>query len=141
MIKMIKIIKKYKEIILYLIFGVLTTAINIIVFDIFNNVFDIDYKISNFIAWLLSVMFAFFTNKTYVFESKGRGKKLISEAISFTTARLFSLAVDMILMIVFIDFVKLNKMISKVIVNVVVVILNYVLSKLFIFRKEGVHAK
>ena len=64
--------KKYKEIILYLIFGVLTTLVNIIIFYLFNDIIKIDYKISNIIAWITSVIFAFITNKLVVFESKNK---------------------------------------------------------------------
>jgi len=134
----IEIYKKYKEVILYLVFGVLTTVINIVAFYLFNNILQIDYKISNVVAWFLSVIFAFITNKSIVFESKNKSKKeTTKEVISFIVARIFSLVVDMLLMIFMIDALKTNDLIAKIIVNIVVVVINYVLSKFLIFKKEG----
>ena len=125
---------KYKEIILYLIFGVLTTLINIVIFFLFSDIFKINYLFSNVVAWIISVTFAFITNKLYVFEVKNN-ENTIKEAVSFVTFRLVSLAIDMLLMFIMIDIMKVNKMISKVIVNALVVIINYVTSKLFTFKK------
>lgn len=131
----IELYKKYKEIILYLIFGVLTTLINIIVFYLFNDLIKIDYKISNIIAWIISVVFAFVTNKTVVFESKNKNN-IGKEIITFFIARIVSLIVDMIMMIIMIDIMKITSIIAKVITNVIVVIINYIFSKFIIFRKE-----
>ncbi len=133
----IDLYKKYKEVILYLIFGVLTTALNIIVFWVFNDLLTIDYKISNVIAWIIAVIFAFVTNKLIVFESKNKSKEETTrEAISFFIARVISLVADMIMMIVMIDIIKMNSIISKIISNVVVVIINYIFSKFIVFKKE-----
>ena len=133
----IKLYKKHKEVILYLIFGVLTTILNIVVFWLCNDILKIEYKISNVVAWILSVIFAFITNKLIVFESKSKSKEeTTKEAISFVMARLFSLIVDMILMILMIDILKVNSLIAKIISNVVVVIINYVFSKFIVFKKE-----
>ena len=128
--------KKYKELILYLVFGVLTTVLNIIIFWIFNDLLKIDYKISNVIAWIIAVIFAFVTNKLIVFESKNKSKEeTTKEAISFFIARLISLVADMIMMIVMIDIIKINSIISKIVSNVVVVIINYIFSKFIVFKK------
>lgn len=136
--KYIKLYKKYKEIILYVIFGALTTAINILVFYLCNDILQIDYKFSNVSAWFMSVLFAFITNKLIVFESKNKSKKeTTKEVISFFLARIISLIIDMLLMIMLIDIIKIDSFISKVIVNIVVVIINYILSKFLIFKKEG----
>ena len=132
----INLYKKYKELILYLIFGVLATVINIVAFWICNDIFHIEYKVSNIVAWILSVIFAFITNKLLVFESKNKSKEeTTKEAIGFIGARLFSLVVDMILMILMIDTLKMNSLVAKIISNVVVVIINYIFSKFLIFRK------
>lgn len=134
--KCINLYKKHKEVILYLIFGFLSTAINIIAFWACNNLFKIDYKISNVIAWILAVIFAFVTNKLIVFESKNKTKEEITrEVISFFIARLISLIVDMLMMVIMIDIIKINSIVAKVISNVVVVIINYIFSKFIIFRK------
>ena len=79
--KLLNLYKKYKEIINYLIFGVLTTLISIVTYAIFTKVFHIDYLISNVLSWIIAVLFAYITNKIYVFESKS--KKNIKELISF----------------------------------------------------------
>lgn len=129
----VEIYRKYKEIILYLIFGALTTLINVIVFYLFNDLIKIDYKISNVIAWITSVIFAFITNKLVVFESKNNIGK---EITSFFIARIVSLVADMIMMIIMIDIMKFTSIIAKIISNVVVVIINYIFSKFIIFRKE-----
>ena len=78
---MINIYKKNKEIINYLIFGVLTTVVSFVVYFIFAKVFKIDEVISNVISWFFSVLFAFITNKLYVFESKETGKKTLLKEI------------------------------------------------------------
>lgn len=132
----IKLYKKYKEVFLYLVFGVLTTVINIIVFCISNDLLKIEYKISNIIAWIVAVIFAFITNKIFVFESKNKSKEETTrEAASFLIARLFSLVVDMVIMILMIDIININSIVAKVISNVVVIVINYIFSKFIIFRK------
>lgn len=134
--KCIELYKKYKEVILYLVFGVLTTIINIISFWLCNDILQIDYKTSNIIAWFLSVIFAFITNKLIVFKSKNKSKKdTTKEAISFLVARLFSLIIDMALMMIMIDIFKINSLVAKFITNIVVIVMNYLFSKFIIFRK------
>jgi len=132
----IDLYKKYKEVILYLIFGVLATAVNIIAFWLCNDIINIDYKVSNIIAWIFAVIFAFVTNKIIVFESTNKSKKETTrEAISFFIARLISLVADMIIMIIMIDVLKINSIVAKVVANIVVVIINYIFSKFIIFKK------
>lgn len=134
---------KYKEMILYLIFGVLTTALNYIVYFIFAVPLGVHYEISNCIAWIAGVIFAFFTNRSIVFNSQARGfKKKLIEAGEFVAARLFSLVAEMIILWFFIDILPLcpnedwNSLIAKFIGAVVVVILNYIASKFVIFKKD-----
>lgn len=135
--KLINLYKRYKEIILYLVFGVSSTILNIIAFWLCNDILKIDYKISNIVAWILAVIFAFITNKLIVFESKNKTKnETTREVIAFFVARVFSLGVDMAMMIFMIDYLKINSLVSKFIANVVVVIINYIFSKFFIFKKE-----
>lgn len=120
-----------KEIINYLIFGVLTTLINIVVFYVLNNLFSINYQIANVISWFVSVLFAYITNKKYVFEHTELNEfKLITK---FYGSRLSTLALDMILMWLLVSILGLNSMISKLFVQVIVVISNYILSKFLIF--------
>ena len=135
---MINIYKKNKEIINYLIFGVLTTVVSFVVYFIFAKVFKIDEVISNVISWFFSVLFAFITNKLYVFESKETGKKtLLKEIISFYLARLFTgVACDLGVFALMVKTFKINDVLSKLVTQVIVIILNYVLSKLIVFRKK-----
>lgn len=129
---------KYKEQILYILFGVFTTVVNIVVFAICADMMHLDTYVSNFAAWVLAVTFAYITNKIWVFESKTTdAKELLREIVSFTGARVLTLGIDMVLMFVGVDILHINKLIVKVLANVVVIVSNYVLSKLFIFKKSA----
>jgi len=145
-------ILKNKEIMSYLFFGVATTVINFVVFTLSDIILgDNLYLVSNLIAWVLSVIFAYVTNKIWVFESKQWNIKIVSkEVIGFVSGRIFSLLVEQVGMYVFVDVAGLGektfnvfgiidvngKMITKVFFLVVVIILNYVFSKLWVFRKS-----
>jgi putative flippase GtrA len=130
---------KYKELLLYIIFGVLTTAVNYISYFIFTRSFHVNYLISNVIAWILAVIFAYITNKFFVFESKDKNiKKYINEFILFVGARVVSGFLDTALMFIFVDLFKFNDAFVKIMDGVLVVIINYFFSKLFIFKKEEV---
>ena len=139
--KIIKLIKdlfnKYKELIMYGIMGVLSTIINIAVFALCEKVFGISALIGNIIAWLVAVIFAYITNKLFVFESKSFKKDvLVKEITSFTSARIFSLLLEEIIIYVMIDIMNINSLIVKVFSNIVVIIINYIFSKLVIFKKK-----
>lgn len=131
-----ELIKKYKEIIMYLVFGVLTTLVNIVSFYIMDKC-NINLYVNNTIAWILSVLFAYITNKLFVFESKSLEPKIvIKEGLSFLGFRLISYFMDMLCIFIMVDIFSINKMISKIVGNVIVIIANYIFSKLFIFRKD-----
>ena len=135
--KIEKIIIKYKEIINYLIFGVATTVVSIVSYFIFAKTFNINPIISNIISWVISVFFAYITNRKYVFESKTTGKKeIIKEMISFFSCRIFSGIIDTSIFTVMVEILKINDGIAKIVTQVIVIILNYVLSKLVTFRKK-----
>ncbi len=139
--KIIELIKalciKYKELIMYGIMGVLSTIVNIASFTIFEKVFGIPALISNVIAWIITVIFAYITNKLYVFESKSfKRDVLIKEILSFTSARIFSLLLEEAILYVLIDLMNVNSIITKIFSNIVVIIVNYILSKLVIFKKD-----
>lgn len=128
---------KYSEILWYGFFGVLTTLVNIISFALLDKT-GLNVYFSNLLAWLFSVLFAFITNKLFVFDSKDfTFKVFFKELVSFFFFRIVSLGIDMAGMYVCLEAIKLNKMISKIIVNVVVIIANYIFSKLFIFKKKS----
>ncbi len=127
-------LQKYREVIMYLIFGVLTTLVNIVSFFLLSDILKINWMPSNVASWIISVLFAYFTNKKYVFDSKN--KKIIKEFISFVLFRVLSLAIDMATMYLLIDILTVDTMISKIISNVIVVISNYIFSKFIIFKKQ-----
>lgn len=134
--KIKELIKKYEEIIKYLIIGVATTALNYIVFALLINIANIEMHTSNIIAWFVSVIFAYFTNKLFVFESKSFKLNILGkEILSFGTARILSLVLEEIILYVFVNLLNMNQLIIKLIANVIVVIVNYILSKFIIFRK------
>lgn len=127
---------KYKEIILYLVFGVLTTLVNYLSYLLLAPFFSTT-TIPTAIAWVLSVLFAYFTNRKYVFDSKASGRKaVLREALSFFGARVLSGVLDVGIMWVFADRMGWNDKIVKLCSNVFVVVFNYVASKLVIFRKK-----
>ena len=141
---MLKIIKnkyeKYKEIINYLFFGVLTTIVNFVVYIVLSKVFHVDETISNIIAWILSVLFAYITNKKYVFSSRKNDlKSIIKEMGSFFTCRLASGIFDIVSFFVLIKEIGINDIISKALIAIVVVIMNYIFSKIIVFKKNQKH--
>ena len=121
-----------KELILYVFFGTLTFFVNVIVYFLFENVFGVNYIISNIIAWFFSVLFAYITNRIWVFESKS--PDILKEMSLFFGGRIFSGVVDTGLMYLFIDILTIGDLISKIVVQVIVVILNYIFSKLIVFK-------
>lgn len=124
-------LKQYEEIISYFIAGVFTTIVSIISYNLFR-LFQIHYLISTVLSWIFAVIFAYVINKFYVFKSN---EKSILELFNFIKYRLFSLTVEFIIMYIFVDFFKINDSISKIIVQGFVLILNYLFSKIFVFKK------
>ncbi|RRG02547.1 MAG: GtrA family protein [Lactobacillus sp.] len=132
---MIQLIKKYRSVISYLVFGGLTTLINIIVFALLNPIMN--YQVANIIAWFLSVLFAYITNKLWVFSSKTHGfTDLIKEMSSFFFFRILSLIMDVFMMWLGISVLHANPVLTKIIDNVVVVVANYFFSKWYIFKSN-----
>ena len=130
------LLKKYRELILYLIFGVLTTLVNYISWWLLEPFFA-SSTIPVTAAWLISVLFAYLTNRRFVFESKVTGgKALAAEMLSFFAARVLSGVLDLCFMWVFADWLRFDSRLVKLISNVFVVIFNYIASKLVIFRKK-----
>ena len=128
---------KYKEQILYLFFGGCTTVVNIVVFALCSDILHMELLVSNFMAWVVAVFFAYITNKIWVFESKTETlNELVKEIGSFVFARVVTLLIDMLIMYVGVEILFINKMIIKVLANIVVIVANYVFSKLFIFKKK-----
>ena len=136
MIKNIKkLLIKYREIIFYLLFGVLTTVINYIVYFAFLYGLNIHYIASNIIAWVVAVTFAYITNRAFVFNSHSRGKKIVDEFIKFIGARIVSGVMETVILFIGIDLLNASGIFVKIFASILVVIANYFFSKLIIFTK------
>lgn len=136
--KILELYKKYKEIINYMIFGGLATLVNFISYYIFARTLNVDEVISSGLSWFCAVLFAYVTNKLFVFESKKDSKKeMIKEMISFFLARILSGALcDVGTFALMVKVLNINDIIAKLVTQVMVVIVNYIFSKL-IFKKEN----
>ncbi|MBQ7375169.1 MAG: GtrA family protein [Clostridia bacterium] len=141
--KLKAIYKAHKEGILYLIFGGLTTLISILSFWLFSLMLGEEkYLLSNFLSWVLAVIFAFVTNKTLVFGSKKTDKStLLREGLEFLGARVFSLGLEegglwLLLDAFGMALLPSGDLIAKVIMSVIVILVNYFLSKFIIFKKK-----
>ena len=135
-----RIYDKYKEIINYLIVGVLTTVVSLgvyyfCVFTFLNPVVPWQLQLANIISWIAAVSFAYITNRAFVFESTT--KNIGREAGTFFLSRVGTLLMDMGIMFVTVTLCGMNDKIAKLIVQVVVTIGNYVLSKFFVFKNKG----
>ena len=141
--------KEHKEMLLYLFFGGCTTLVAIIFFaipiamldlgeaKILGLTIDLDAQVSNIISWIAAVIFAYVTNRIWVFDSRVTGASaIIKECAAFCAGRLFTLLVENILLNICTKGIGINAMIAKIIVSVVTIILNYIISKLFVFRKK-----
>lgn len=125
------------EMILYILFGIGTTLINIAAFQLANGPLRWSWQAANIFAWVLAVAFAFVTNKLYVFRSKSFAAAVVwKELLAFLGARLLSLGVDYLCMWLLIDVCGWKELLAKIADNVIVIVINYALSKLVIFKKK-----
>ncbi len=134
-----KFIEKFftREVISYLIFGVLTTVVNFVFYWLFTDVLGIYYITANVLSWIFAVIFAYVTNKLFVFESKSWEPALIvKEVLSFGAARVLSLLFETGFLALTVEILGVPQLIAKAVAAVFVVIINYVASKLFIFKKK-----
>lgn len=129
-------IRKHREVFLYLIFGILTTICNYVVFYLCFDCFMIHYIVSNIFAWFLSVLFAYYTNRRFVFFSNKKGSAVLSEISSFFISRAFSGILETLMLWICVDCMGFGANIVKIVVSIVVVILNYIFSKFIVFRKR-----
>lgn len=133
-----EILKKYKEGILYLFFGILSTIVNLGTYLISTRVFEINYLLSNIIAWIFAVLFAYITNKFFVFEVKNMEINfLMKEFFSFVNCRIVSGITEIVLIYLMVEILFINDFIVKIITNIIVVVLNFIFSKLIIFKKKA----
>ena len=122
---------RYQEIFIYLVAGILTTLVSIISYQIFRF-FHIYYMVATVFSWICAVMFAYVVNKKYVFKSSYKGKK---EFLNFIKYRLLTLFFEMVFMFLLVDFFHIEDRFSKILVQFIVVVFNYIFSKLFVFQK------
>ena len=128
---------KYKDLIPYGIFGVLTTAVNVAVYALCARIFGLSTVVSTVIAWVAAVLFAYITNRKWVFHSTATGMAaILKEIASFFICRLLTGILDVGIMKLFVDILGFNDVIVKIASNIIVIILNYVASKLVIFKKK-----
>ena len=136
--KIKELYQKYKEIINYLIFGVLTTVVSLVVyyasvFTFLNPDNAVQLQIANILSWIAGVTFAYFTNRKFVFESQEKNK--VKEASKFVLARVTTLVMDMVIMWLGVTVLHFNDKITKLVSQIVIIISNYIFSKLFVFKK------
>ncbi len=130
--------KKNKEVLMYLLFGGLTTVVSLVTFWLFGTVMGIHELIANVISWVFAVTFAYVTNRIWVFDSKVTDRSgIIKEAVSFYLARLVTLLFEEVVILVFVTWLDLNEMLIKILATIGVLVLNYVFSKLVVFKKNG----
>ena len=135
--KLFALLKKHEEVISYLFFGGLTTLVNYIVYLPCYNLLHLSGALSNAVAWVAAVAFAYLTNKPFVFKSHDwSAKTVIPELTKFVSCRIGSGLLETAIIFVLVDWLGLNGNIIKLATSVLVVILNYVASKLLVFRKK-----
>ncbi|MBR3349677.1 MAG: GtrA family protein [Solobacterium sp.] len=131
-----ELLLRNKHVILYVVFGALTTAVNIVSYWLMSRFLHLSVEISTAAAWVLSVLFAYVTNRTWVFESRAKGTEAIAkEIVSFFLSRLSTGVLDWLIMFVFVTKLSLPDMPVKLASNVIVIVLNYILSRFLVFRK------
>ena len=131
-----RLMKKYWDVIPYLFFGVCTTLSNVVTYWICAHVLNLPTMVSTVIAWITAVLFAYVTNRTWVFRSEVRGVKAIcKEMASFFGCRLATGIVDWLAMYVFVELLTVNDVFVKISANILVIVINYMASKLIIFKK------
>lgn len=135
--KLKDLIRKHRDILIYLVFGVLTTAVNYIVYLPCYNLLGLSSSVSNVLAWAAAVIFAFLTNKPLVFRSHDwSAKTVLTELTGFVGTRLGSGALETLILLLAVDMLGGNGTFWKLLTSVLVVVLNYVGSRLLVFRKE-----
>lgn len=135
--KIMALLKKYEEIIRYLVIGVCTTIVSLLFYFLFSDFMGLHYQAANVLSWVAAVTFAYFTNKTFVFRSPYRGAAhTMGEAAGFVSSRLLSLLAEIACMFIGVQLLGIDDGVMKLFDQVIVTILNYILSKFFVFRKK-----
>ena len=129
--------KKHEEGINYLIFGFLAFVLNYILYFVFADTLAMHYMAATVLSWVLTVVFAYWTNRTFVFKSQNKDKKaVVTEFLSFIGARVATEVLEIGLMYLMVDLLSINDKISKLVCQVLVILANYVLSKIWIFKDK-----
>ena len=127
--------RKYKEVLLYLFFGVLTFIISIVSYGLLA--IKLNVLIANILSWILAVIFAYITNRVWVFDNiADKGRNNIYEMLRFITGRIFTLIVEELILYFFITRLEMDKIIVKIIAQIIVIVLNYIISKLLVFNRK-----
>ena len=135
--KLISLLGKHRDILVYLVFGALTTAVNYLVYLPCYNVMHLSSALSNVIAWAAAVAFAYVTNKPFVFHSHDwSAKTVLPELIRFVGTRLGSGGLETVILLISVDILQGNGNLWKLLTSALVVILNYIGSRLLVFRKQ-----
>ena len=130
--------EKYRELILYVFFGGLTTLVDWVSYWLMTDLLHVPYMAAAFLSQIFSILFAYVTNRRFVFESRVRGVRAVAvEMAKFFGARGVSLLLNMLVMFLGVDLLHVNDKVIKVIASVLVIIANYIFSKLFVFRDKG----
>lgn len=132
-----KLMRKYKSLIFYGVFGIMTTIVNLVVYNLCYYRLGIGNTISNVFAWIFAVTFAYLTNKSLVFESKSWAWDVLKREVpAFVSCRLATGIMDIVIMFICVDIMGWHAMLMKILSNILVIILNYVFSKLVIFKNK-----
>ena len=135
--KLLSLVRKYYDVLAYLVFGVLTTLVNYLVYFPCYNLLGFSAAASNLIAWVAAVAFAYLTNKPFVFRSNDwSAKTVIPELTKFVGCRVTSGALETAIIWIAVDLFAMNGNLWKILTSVLVVVLNYIGSKVFVFRKK-----
>lgn len=127
--------EKYRETVIYLVFGVLTTVVNYAIYIPLYNFVHLPASVCNGVAWVAAVTFAYVTNKLFVFESKSWNSGVLGELLRFVGSRVTSGVIETVSLLVTVDILGWNGNIMKLFLAVIVIVLNYILSKFFVFKK------
>lgn len=129
------IYSRHKEVLLYLLFGGISFILNIALYVLLNGMLRINELIANVICWIACVLFQYFTNRTWVFDARpDTPVELLRQMSSFFGGRIFTLAVEEAILAIFITWLNFNSILVKIVAQVVVIVLNYIISKLIVFK-------
>ena len=129
--------KKYEDVILYLFFGGLTFLICIASYYVCADILSMHYMVANVISWVIAVLFAYITNRIWVFKSNAKGfRAILKELWLFIACRLTTGGIEIVIMFIGVTLMNVNDMIVKIIAQIIVILSNYVFSKLIIFKKK-----